>query len=446
MDVPNVDVKATLDGGAEVLIIMLGMNDILRPTLKPTPADYDGWELCYRGLIDTLKKRVRPRVVCLATITPCTEDIDSPKNRIEAELNSRLVALAKDENALVLPTHEAMAELLATGRSYRPDFHITIDFVHPNAAGHLAIAVGMLRGLGEKQAADRLLDKYSNLLRPASKDLPALSYTLTASPDSPDQFIRHFTIRYQWTPLAPSAPGSISVAAEGPQGWSIEPARLSGTAGEFKVSGPLDHLTNRITLQATSGGIKKETPIDIPAGWRIAIGKGPILKWNENPTKLPLDDELTHDDAFSKPEAFPAGDPLQWQEYVASVNFTGVDKPGSIDISALTFFCHNDLAYGVRWIYSDKERPVGVTLSATTFATVSYETLSLNGQSLYEGKFFSEPGHKVAKEGTLQRGWNRLQFKSSYFAWQWVFSIDLAGKPGDDLSDLRYAAAPPTTK
>ena len=176
MDVPNVDVKTTLDGGAEVLIIMLGMNDLLGPAIKPTPADYDGWALRFRGLVDALKGRVHPRVVGLATITPCTEDLGSPKNRAEAELNSRLVALAKDENALVLPTHEAMTELLATGRSYQPDFHITRDFVHPNPAGHLAIAVGMLRGLGENLAADRLLDKYSILYRVNADGMEEAAY------------------------------------------------------------------------------------------------------------------------------------------------------------------------------------------------------------------------------------------------------------------------------
>jgi len=452
MDVPNVDVKATLDGGAEVLIIMLGMNDVLGPSGKATQADYDKWALHYRGLVDALKVRVHPRVIGLATITPCTEDLDSPKNRTEAELNSRLVALAKDENALVIPTHQAMTELLATGRGYRPDFHVTADFVHPNPAGHLAIAVGMLRGLGEKQAADRLLDKYSQLFQPASKDLPALSYTLTASPDSPDQSTRHFTIRYQWTPLAQSASAPISVAAEVPNGWSVEPARLSGTAGEFKVSGPLDHLTNKITLNATSGEMKKVAQIDIPAGWRIAVGKGTGLGWDKthvtyNPSidKLPLDQELTHDDAFARPVAFPAGGTPPWQEYVASVNFTGHQEPGSIDMAALTFFFNNDLAYGVRWIHSDKQRPVDVILGSDAFAGVFCEAISLNGESLYEGKLFAEPGHKVTKEGKLQQGWNRLQFKSTYIHWQWQFSINMAPKTGDDLSDLRYAVAPPAT-
>jgi hypothetical protein len=199
--------------------------------------------------------------------------------------------------------------------------------------------------------------------------------------------------------------------------------------------------------------MKKETQIDIPAGWRIAVGKGPGLGWDRthatyDPSidKLPFDQALTHDDAFARPAAFPAGDMHPWQEYVASVNFTGGQKPGSVDLAALTFFYNNDLAYGVRWIHSDKERPVDIILGSDAFAGIFCEAVSLNGQSLYEGKLFGEPGHKVTREGKLQQGWNRLQFKSTYIHWQWQFSVDMAAKPGDDFSDLRYAVAPPAGK
>ncbi|MGB8356624.1 MAG: GDSL-type esterase/lipase family protein, partial [Chthoniobacteraceae bacterium] len=167
LDVKGVDVKATLDGGADIVVIMLGMNDVLAPAVKDTPADLDAWAVRYHDLIESIKARTHPRVVALATITPCTEDADSTKNRVEAELNTRLAALAKQENALLLPTHEAMMELLATGRSQRADFHITADFVHPSPAGHLAIAVGMLRGLGESDAAAKLLEKHGSLLKVA---------------------------------------------------------------------------------------------------------------------------------------------------------------------------------------------------------------------------------------------------------------------------------------
>ena len=72
LDVPGVDVKATLDGGADIIVIMLGMNDLTSPGVKDAPADFDAWAVRYHDLIEALKARVHPRVVALATITPYT--------------------------------------------------------------------------------------------------------------------------------------------------------------------------------------------------------------------------------------------------------------------------------------------------------------------------------------------------------------------------------------
>jgi len=451
LDVKNLDVKATLDGGAEIVIIMLGMNDVLAPSLKDTPAAFDAWAAQYRVLAETLKARAHPRLLGFATITPCTEGLDAPKNRVEGELNARLIPLAKQENALLLPTHEAMAELLAAGRCYRPDFHITADFVHPNRAGHLAIAVGMLRGLGEKEAAARLLDKYSGFFRPPAADLPTLSYTLTAQPAPPDEAIRQFTIHYHWTPSASSAAEPV-VTAAAPDGWKVAPPRLTGTAGDFQASGPLDRLVNKVTLSASWGGLEKQAEIDIPAGWRIAVGGSKGLGWDRtnsayDPTqdRLPLDEELSKDEAFAKPAAFPLGDTPPWRHYTASIDFTGGAAPGSVDMAAVTFFQFHDLAYGARWIYSDKDRTVDLTLGTRAFAGTFSESVWLNADALYAGRLFKEPGRKFTVETRLHRGWNRLLFKSTFVQWQWEFTIDLAGKPGDDLADLRYAAKPPET-
>ena len=450
LDIKDNDVKATLDGGADVLVIMLGMNDVLAPALKDTPADLDAWAARYHDLIELLKGRAHPRVLALATITPCTENPDSPKNRVEKELNTRLVALAKQENAVVLPTHEAMVELLAEGRSYRSDFHITADFVHPSSAGHVAIAMGMLRGFGEGEAAAQLLEnheKNGKLLRPLATDLPTLAHILTEQPASPDESLRHFTIHYQWTPGASGEAPSVSAAV--PAGWQVTPASLTGTSGDFQVSGPTDRLVNTVTLNGSAGDVKKQDDINIPAGWRVAAGGGKGLGWTNNsdydPTvdHLPIDQDLLQDRAFLKPAAFPTGDTPEWQYYRASINFTGYDAPGSIDMAAVEFFKFHDLAYGARWIYSSKDRPVDVNLGTRAFAGNFGEAVLLNGDTLYQGKLFAVPGRKVTAEGKLHRGWNRLVFRSTYVAWQWQFSIDLAGKPGDDLADLRYATAPP---
>ena len=150
LDVKTVDVKATLDASAEVFVIMLGMNDVLFPRLKDRPEDLEHWAEQYRELIAALRQRAHPRVVALATPTMCTEDINAPKNVVMKELIAKVQEVAKSENCIVLPTFESMAHMLDEGRTWSPNFHVTVDFVHPTFAGHVAIAEGMLKGLGEE--------------------------------------------------------------------------------------------------------------------------------------------------------------------------------------------------------------------------------------------------------------------------------------------------------
>ncbi len=159
LDVKDVDVKTTLDHGADVLIIMLGMNDLLAPYVKEQAADLDAWAERYQALITALRERAKPLVIALATISLCSEDPASPKNRVRDQLNARLIKLAAAEHCIVLPVGETMLAQLQKGRARLPDFHITGDFVHPNSHGHASIAIGMLKGLGEHELATQLTQR-----------------------------------------------------------------------------------------------------------------------------------------------------------------------------------------------------------------------------------------------------------------------------------------------
>ncbi|MDR3401637.1 MAG: GDSL-type esterase/lipase family protein [Chthoniobacter sp.] len=154
LDVKGIEVKASLDQPADVLIVMLGMNDVLAPYVVDEPASLDKWVANYRELVTSLQSRLKPKVTAVATATLCTEDVNhSPKNAMMDQLNGRLTNLAMEMGWLVLPTNQSMREVLARGRELKADFHVTHDYVHPNEAGHIAIAVGMLRGLGDATAA-----------------------------------------------------------------------------------------------------------------------------------------------------------------------------------------------------------------------------------------------------------------------------------------------------
>ncbi len=173
LDVKGVGVKSTLDGGADVLVIMLGMNDVLAPYVGPDPQSLDQWTSQYRQLVQSLKTRTKARVVALAGITPCTEGRQSPRNLLIRQLNDRARALAKELGCRWLPTNQSVFDLLDRGRKINADFHITRDYVHPNEAGHLGIAIAMLRGLDQAAAADHLETRVTALLAKTPKTAAA---------------------------------------------------------------------------------------------------------------------------------------------------------------------------------------------------------------------------------------------------------------------------------
>ncbi|MEI8197169.1 MAG: GDSL-type esterase/lipase family protein [Phycisphaerae bacterium] len=173
LDVKGINVKTTLDGGADVLVIMLGMNDVLAPYISPDPKALDHWVAGYRDLAQTLEQRVHPRILALGTVTPCSENPNSPRNRILAQMNQRVAALAQEKGWLLLPTGQTVLAVLQQGRQANPAFHVTGDYVHPNVAGHLGIAIGMLRGLGQSTAADHLNQQVTKLIAALPPATPA---------------------------------------------------------------------------------------------------------------------------------------------------------------------------------------------------------------------------------------------------------------------------------
>jgi hypothetical protein len=354
-----VDVKTTLDQGADVLIIMLGMNDLLSPSLKDQPADFDAWAERYKALVTSLRERAKPRVIALATISLCSEDPASPKNRVRNELNARLMKLAAAEHGIVLPVGETMLAQLQKGRARLPDFHVTGDFVHPNSHGHASIAIGMLKGLGERDLATQLTQKADAAI---AQQKPTTS---TASP-------------------AP-VPWLVATDLLNSQAWP---------ANKFDAA-------------------KGRLPCD------ALIAQGRITEAQATEPKL------------------------RWQEYHPSVNFTGGADPASIDFTAASFGALHEVGYSVRWIHSDKARPVHLKLSTQTFAGTIGLTAWLNGTKLYAKAINEEPKHRIDLPTQLKQGWNSLALKCNHLQWQWQVSAALEGVDGDGLDDLRYSAQDP---
>lgn len=429
LDVKGIEVKAALAQPADVLVIMLGMNDVLSPHVNDDPASIESWAEGYRELITNLQSRLHPKVTALGAATLCTEDTSSPKNRMIDKLNERAARLASEMHLLVLPTNGTVREVLKEGRQRKPDFHVTYDFVHPNEPGHLAVAMAMLNGLGESEAARKLeKERLPKAIEKAAGPLPALSYAIEPLAKAGNDERQHFKVRY-WL----SGPAAKPVELSG-EGWEV---KASGD-GEFVVTGVPDHRDNVLTLRAAT--LVQE--IHVPAPWLVTAGIARPF-WNgQNQTFDAAKAQGPLQEAVAAQHDFTDVPGTSWQRYFASVNFTGGNAPGSVDFAAVTHAKTFEGGCAARWIYSARERPVNIDLSVQAFAGNMHLNVSINGAAVYSGVLTAEAKKRKTVEARLRRGWNALVCDTSHMQWQWQFTADLQGLNGDSLEDLRYSAIP----
>jgi lysophospholipase L1-like esterase len=224
LDVKGVEVAAALSKPADVMIVMLGMNDVLAPYVNETVESLDQWIANYCKLVTTLSARLKPKVIGLATITPQTEDPGTPKNRVMARMNERITKLAAELKARLLPTNALYWDTLNQARRTQPDFSLAGDRIHPGPTGHVVIARAMLRGLGEEKAAEWLkterLDKTLANLKPG-----------TAPTMSPPWLVTSGLILRGWQEKPADAdlsPNPIDLAIERGEDFTQAPAKAGG--------------------------------------------------------------------------------------------------------------------------------------------------------------------------------------------------------------------------
>jgi lysophospholipase L1-like esterase len=184
LDVKGVEVAAALSKPADVLVVMLGMNDVLAPYVNETDASLDQWLSNYRKLVGVLREKLQPKVIALATVTPQTEAPATPVNRVLARMNQRITTLAAEIKANVVPTHASYWETLAEGRKTQADFTLAADRIHPNANGHVAMAMAMLKGLSDDKTAawlrEEKLTPALSLLKPVPAPAPPPAWLVTS--------------------------------------------------------------------------------------------------------------------------------------------------------------------------------------------------------------------------------------------------------------------------
>ncbi len=445
LDVPGVGVKAALDQPADVLVVMLGMNDALAPYVDASATSLDAWIDRYEKLLDLLRKRVNPGTLAVGSVTLCTEDLASPKNQLIDAMNQRLRALAAKSGAIYLETSQVMKDLLAQGRRGRPDFHTTRDFVHPNGFGHLAIAIGMLRGLGEEGAAQWLTEnKLEPLLKKSAGDSPTLSWQLIDATPVGNDGNFCFRIHYDWADQKPGDEPEVKLIP--PTGWKVSPELLSGNTGEFTLTGRPDRLRNEFELEGNAGQANRKVRGWIPAPWLVAAGliqtqwKGDVYEVEKGRT--PIDGAIEEGSRFIDVPAGEGHSPLSWQTVFPSVNYNGGESSSNVDFFAISNAANFEAGYAARWIYSETDRDVKLKLASKMFGGQLHLTLWVNGGIKYQGDLIKESGKQSSVTVSLHRGWNALVFKANHRTWLWQCSVSLEGMGNDDLSDIRYAIQP----
>ena len=93
---PGWNLKEVFDGKVDVIVIFLGMNDILQPSMRDTDEDRAKWLADYKTFVNNLRERCHPRQFVVATITPLTMDMLSAKNRVRTKLCDLLAEWAAE--------------------------------------------------------------------------------------------------------------------------------------------------------------------------------------------------------------------------------------------------------------------------------------------------------------------------------------------------------------
>lgn len=157
---PGWNLKEVFDGKVDVIVIFLGMNDILQPSMRDTDEDRAKWLSDYKTFVNNLRERCHPRQFVFATITPLTTDMRSPKNVVRRQLNALVSKLAESEGACVVDFGAAIEDGVIELRRADPDYRLIPDFVHPNPIGHALMAREFLRRLMADHGSQTVADIY----------------------------------------------------------------------------------------------------------------------------------------------------------------------------------------------------------------------------------------------------------------------------------------------
>jgi lysophospholipase L1-like esterase len=445
------EVRAAFATRADVVFVLLGMNDILKPTLRDDEAVLQTWKAKYRELIAALRARVAPRELVLCEITPLTEDPLSPKNRVRDRLTQLARELAQEEKCRVAATGASVFDAVARCRKVRQDYHVVPDTVHPQMPlGHAAIA----RGMAEALQDDKLTAAFNARIDAeiAKLKLPKPGVTTRFQPQpgcAAGCGGQTYRIACYWSDGAEAqAARTPTFSLELPDGWSVLEGPVAQPEAVFTVRGEPARLLTPVTVVAKAGEEALRAVVQIPAPWRVLCGPDNGGAWTAQRAYAPtnsvpfMEADLVAGRHFMEPFA-DGKRSYEWQLNTPSVDYTAGDDPNSVVPYSLCFGSESDVLYAARWVYSAKARPVQLQLSHRTFSATLGLVVWLNGERVMTADLNRSGKNKEVGPASLRQGWNCLLVRCDHLQWQRQFACALlpAG-PDDTLEDLRYSAAP----
>jgi lysophospholipase L1-like esterase len=444
------DVRTAFAKHGDIVFILLGMNDILRPTMRDDEAVLQTWKAKCRELIGAIRERVTPREIVLCEITPLTEDPLSPKNRVRDRLTQLSRELAQEERCRVAATGASVFDAVARCRKVRQDHHVIPDTVHPQQPlGHAAIARGMVEALQDDkltQAFAARIDAEIAKLRPAK---PSVTYWLKPQPGCAAGCAgQTYRLACFWSDGSEAKAARVpTFSLEVPEGWSVLEGPQAQAEATFTIRGTPERLQTPVTIVAKAGDETVRQTAQIPAPWRVVCGpdNGGVL--GRNPAYQPtnsipfMEADLVAGKHFLEP--FTDGKrSYDWQVNTPCVDYTAGDDPNAVVPYSLCFGSENDVLYAVRWVYSAKARPVQLLLSHRTFSATLGFVVWINGERVLVADLNRGGKNKAAGPAALKQGWNCLLVRNDHLQWQRQFACALLPADGDSLDDLRYSLVP----
>ena len=435
LDIEGIFVKEEFDRGADTIIVHLGMNDALQPSIKSDETGFASWHDEYVSLVNDLRKRV-PNVkrVILTPPTMLTENPCDFKNLFMDRFTTIIKQVAKETNCEFFDLRAEFERHFLSARRLNPDFRITLDFVHPNEFGHQIMSWSFLKSLGLDDIANSY---YQNRVAKEISDFKTPGVALFVN----DVLLENTPVKEEGSRVVPVEikgflsginADDVKVSSDVLKLVNIEKAEDQFTA---RLEGPTSALPAFVSVEA--GDVTRSVLVNAP----YFVATGYPFESYPRPEEFPREKATSDvdlatlngadplDKEFKSPVKENAA--LQWYCYYPSLDKTGATNPCAVDIAALPPANAFDACYVVRYVVSPKVQSATLKLNSEGFSTTAIEKIYLNGKEIYFDCL--SPRHIKAKdqvEVELKEGVNILVSRVDHTYWQWATSFSFENAEG----------------